>query len=222
MERCVFDHLVVTAPALEVGADFVERLLGVAPEAGGEHPRMGTHNLLWRLDGLTFLEVIAPDPRAPAPTRARWFGLDGLDPAASPTLSAWVARTSDIHAAAARSPEELGAVEPITRGALEWLITVADDGALPLGGAAPVLIEWQTPDHPASKLPDRGLSLASLEIFHPQPGRVEQVITALDVAAPCSVVRASAGRGVELVAHIDTPRGRAVLATASPSTSNNE
>ena len=55
--RCEIDHLVVTAPTLESGADFVEQALGVAPGPGGQHPRMGTHNLLLRLGESTFLEV---------------------------------------------------------------------------------------------------------------------------------------------------------------------
>lgn len=64
MPLCRLDHLTITAPTLESGAEFVRRSLGVDPQPGGEHPRMGTHNLLRRLGDSLFLEVIAPDPAA--------------------------------------------------------------------------------------------------------------------------------------------------------------
>ena len=49
-------------------------------QVGGEHPRMGTHNLLLRLGDSVFLEVLSPNPDAPPPSRPRWFGLDALRP----------------------------------------------------------------------------------------------------------------------------------------------
>lgn len=68
MRRASLDHLVVVAPTLAAGAQYVEERLGVVMQPGGKHPRMGTHNLLLRL-GDCYLEVIAPNPDAPAPTR---------------------------------------------------------------------------------------------------------------------------------------------------------
>jgi len=54
------DHIAITAPTLEAGAKFVKNVLGVNPQKGGEHLRMGTHNLLLRLGDTTYLEVISP------------------------------------------------------------------------------------------------------------------------------------------------------------------
>ena len=88
--RCEIDHLVVTAPTLESGADHVWQALGVRPGPGEQHPRMGTHNLLLRLGESQFLEVIAPDPAAARPDRPRWFALDELAPDATPRLAGWV------------------------------------------------------------------------------------------------------------------------------------
>ena len=75
MTRCLIDHITVTAPTLEAGAAFVVQALGVAPQPGGEHPLMGTHNLLLKLSDTAFLEVIAVNPKATAPQRPRWFEL---------------------------------------------------------------------------------------------------------------------------------------------------
>ena len=52
------DHIVVTAPDLGAGAVLVRRAFGVALQTGGEHVRMGTHNLLLRLGEALFLEVL--------------------------------------------------------------------------------------------------------------------------------------------------------------------
>lgn len=209
MPHCLIDHLTVTAPSLAAGAEFVRAALGVAPQAGGEHPRMGTHNLLLRLGDARFLEVIAANPAAPAPGRPRWFALDALTPQSPPTLAAWVARTADIRAAAAASSEPLGAIEPMRRGTLDWLITIPADGALPLGGVAPALIEWHTDAHPAAGLPDHGLALAGLELLHPEPERVSRLLRSLGLADAATV---SAAATPAVVAHIDTPQGRRRLA----------
>lgn len=213
--RTFLDHIAVTAFSLEAGAAFVRETLGVSPQAGGEHPRMGTHNLLLRLGDAIYLEVIAPNPSAPAPARPRWFGLDrlGVD---SPRLSAWVVRTSDVAAAVAGAAEPLGEVEPMNRGALHWLITIPADGSLPLGGAAPALIQWHTDVHPAARLEDKGLSLAGLEIHHPDPDRVSRLLRSLGIEAPVSVLPAPAGAAPSLVAYIDTPRGMRRLSTPGP------
>src|SRR5690606_1679690 len=72
---------------------------------GGEHPRMATHNRLLRLGDTLYLEVIAPNPAAPAPGRPRWFGLDGLGPQSPPSLATWVVRCTDIRASAAAASE---------------------------------------------------------------------------------------------------------------------
>lgn len=211
MPSTFLDHITVAAPTLKVGAAFVHAALGVAPQAGGEHPRMATHNCLLRLGDALFLEVIAPNPAAPAPSRPRWFGLDQLGPQSPPCLATWVVRTTDIRSCVAAATEPLGSVEPMCRGALDWLITIPKDGSLPLHGAAPALIEWHTGGHPADRLEDKGLSLAQLDILHPDPDRIKCLLASLELEAPVHVYAAPPGARVHLLAHIDTPQGRRVL-----------
>ena len=201
------DHIVVTAPDLGAGAVLVRRAFGVALQTGGEHVRMGTHNLLLRLGEALFLEVLAPNPGAPKPGRPRWFGLDEMQPGAPPRLATWVARTTDIRATLAGSSESLGTVEPMSRGRLNWLITIPDDGALPLGGIGPALIEWQTQDHPAAGLRDAGCSLVSLEAFHPEAPRISALLRSILLEGPIAVAPLPAGSRPYLVAHLRTPTG---------------
>ncbi len=207
MSASRIDHITVTAASLSIGAEFVHRTLGVMPQAGGKHPRMGTHNLLLRLGASLFLEVISADPEAAPPGRPRWFGLDEILPGAPPGLSTWVVRTDDIESAVSGASESLGNIELMTRGDIEWRITIPANGALPLAGAAPALIEWHTAVHPAAMLEDYGLSLERLEIYHPQPERISRLLQSIDCSGPVSVSSPPDGMPSCLVAQINTPQG---------------
>lgn len=202
----VIDHIVVVAPTLASGAAFVRNALGVEPQLGGSHARMGTHNLLLSLGESTYLEIIAVDPEAPKPARARWFALDELGAAASPYLAAWVVRTQDIRAASAACASVVGHVERMSRGAFSWEITITPDGSLPMGGAAPALIEWKTKTHPAQTLTPHGCSLLELEIHHPEPSKVNALLASIGLESPPCILP-SAGDRPSLVARIQTPRG---------------
>lgn len=172
------DHLVVGARSLEEGAAWCEATFGLAPGPGGRHAFMGTHNRLLRLGGegfeAAYLEIIAIDPQAPAPGRARWFGLDTPAVQAAlaqgPQLLHWVMRSSSLLAdqqrlaAAGEDPGRVQAAErPTPTGLLRWQITVPDDGLPRCGGALPTLIAWDGP-HPTERMPDSGLSLRQLQL----------------------------------------------------------
>lgn len=215
MPRCRLDHLAIVAPSLAEGVDYVRQALGVTPQAGGVHPRMGTHNCLLKLGDQLYLEVIAVNPAAPRPDRARWFELDEPDPEQPVRLAAWVARTDDIRRAAAASPVPLGEVEAMSRGEMNWLITVPRDGKLPLGGIAPALIQWPEGIHPAPSLQAAGCSLARLEGFHPDPAKVNSVLASIGFAGNFGVSALPPGRRPYLVAHIRTPEGLRELSSPS-------
>src|SRR5260221_8370108 len=160
------DHLVVAARTVEEGARWVEERLGAPTVAGGKHPLMGTHNRLLSLGPQRYLEVIAIDPQAPAPRRARWFDLDSpamrerLD--SGPALIHWVERTEDIEAALHADP---GGIEILSaaRGPYRWRIGVPRDGARPGACAQATLIQWDRKRHPASDLAASSAELAALE-----------------------------------------------------------
>lgn len=166
------DHLIAAARALEEGAAWVESRLGVPMAAGGKHALMGTHNRLLKLDAGRYLEVIAIDPEAPPPGRARWFELDTPAMrerlAKGPALIHWVERTGDLEAELRGYPEEVEVLS-LSRGAYRWRMGVPRDGRLPGRGALPTLIQWEGGAHPWESLPESGCSLAS---FSPAQGGV--------------------------------------------------
>lgn len=132
---------------------------------GGKHALMGTHNRLMSLGGRSFLEVIAIDPDAPSPARARWFGLDTEAMKTrlerGPALIHWVMRTDDIEGALRDYPEEVEILD-LARGDYRWRIGVPRDGRLPCQGDYPTLIQWLGELHPGDRLPPSGCALLDL------------------------------------------------------------
>ena len=190
------DHLAVAAPTLAAGRAHVEAALGLAPGPGGRHARYATHNLLLGLGAAEYLEVIATDPEAPAPGRARWFGLD--QPPAMPMLRGWVCRTRDLDALLPHLP---GAPEVVSlsRGALSWRMALSRDGALPFGGCFPLVIDWGDSAHPARTLPDPGARLRHLALRHPDAAALRAALAPLLDDARVSV---ETGEAPELTAEI--------------------
>jgi len=203
------DHLVVVAASLAQGVAWAETTLGVTPVPGGKHALMGTHNRLLALAGWhdAYLEIVAIDPAAPPPGRARWFAIDELQSAVqdAPRLVHFVARTNnlDMHrwglVAAGFDP---GTTLAAQRDDLRWRITVRDDGRPLAGGALPTLIEWQG-RHPAASLPPSGITLESLTLrgLAPQAADVLRLQRVILQALP----------GPALEARLVTPRGAVTL-----------
>ena len=207
------DHLVVVARSLDDGVRWCEATLGVTPGPGGKHPSMGTHNRLFSIEGdaftRTYFEVIALDPEAAPPQRARWFGLDAIDLGSGPRLLHLVLRCArvDAQAAALRAAgfdpgAAIAASRETPQGRLEWRITVREDGRLLCGGALPTLIEWG-PVLPADSMPASGVSLRALTLR----GLPEAAVRAL----PMTGIDCAASGGPALSATLDTPRGRVTL-----------
>jgi hypothetical protein len=201
--KAELDHLAIVAAPLAAGVASVEDALGVTMAPGGEHPLMGTHNRLLSLGPDEYLEVIAIDPKAPAPGRARWFGLDGL--AGRPLPGAWVVRVPDLDAALERAPDGAGVPLDLSRGDLRWRMAVPESGVLPFDGLFPALIAWQAAAHPAPRLPDLGLRLCALRVGHPRAAALRAALVPVIQDSRIEVVE-GASPALEVV--FDTPAGR--------------
>lgn len=218
------DHLVVLAPTLDAGVRWCERTLAITPGPGGKHPLMGTENRLFSIASPAFprayLEILAIDPSAPPPPRARWFDLDdaALREAArgAPRLIAFVAATGDLDAARAALLAQgvdvgpaIRASRATPRGALEWRIAVRDDGHRLFDGALPTLIQWG-PVHPGDAMAPSGVALSSLAVAHPRARELEAAFRAIGLTG---VGVADGEPGLRAV--LDTPHGEVALTSAS-------
>lgn len=203
--RLILDHITVVARSLDEGVAHVCDALGINMPSGGAHPAMGTHNRLMALGPDFFLEVIAVDPDAPQPSRSRWFALDDFD--SNPQLGTWVLSTPNIPETLAELPASVGQAVPITRDKLSWLISIPDDGSMPMSGAFPTMIEWSE-GTPAGRITDLGCRLHSLSIEHTDADRIN---TALDGQFVDQRVTVRNGLKKQITAEIETPTGLRVL-----------
>jgi hypothetical protein len=217
------DHLVVAARTLDQGVQWCEATLGVAPEAGGEHALMGTHNRLLRVATLdyprAYLEIIAINSEAKQPRHRRWFDLD--DPALRhdvlerPRLVHFVARTAEAAAALkalARLGIERGPLVAAERaspnGLLRWQISIRRDGQRLFYGGLPTLIQWGEV-HPAETMPDAGVALQSLHVSHPRAADLRAAHGAIGLQG----VTVAEGPP-NLVATLATPKGVLTIESA--------
>jgi hypothetical protein len=198
------DHLVFAAPDLESGIQAVEALVGVRAAFGGKHDGLGTHNALLSLGEDAYLEIIAPDPEQPEPSRPLPFGLPGLT---KPRLATWAARADEIEDVVVRARQggyDPGAVIAMTRDRpdgvrLSWRLALRTE---PSGdGLVPFLIDWDPGPHPAETSP-AGCGFVSLRGEHPDPRSITAMLDALGADLP--VMRSPAPR---LIATIRGQRG---------------
>lgn len=192
----VIDHVAIGAANLDQGVDTLRGLVGVEIPRGGKHPDMSTHNCVTRVGDGHFLELIAIDPDAPDPGRRRWFTLD--DPATQtrlrerPRALCWVVGTDDLDGLVARSPIDLGEILHLSRGDLNWRLTVPADGSLHEAGLLPAFIEWSRGPHPSAAMQDVGLRLKAIRLSHPDPAGLGAKLEALQVAHLVEVSEADA------------------------------
>jgi glyoxalase-like protein len=206
------DHLVVAALSLDAGVSWVEERLGVQAMPGGRHLAMGTRNAVVGLGPRCYLEVIAIDPHGAAPNRPRWFDLD--EPrmrarlAEGPALIHWVVRTPRIDDDAETAGIDPGEILAMQRDDYAWRIGVPADGHLAARGLVPTLIQWSTREHPADRLPDRGVRLVALAGEHPDPAPARAALARLGLS---DMLKVTYGQTPRLAAMLRTPRGVVTL-----------
>jgi hypothetical protein len=203
------DHLTVIAPSLQDGVAHVRACLDLDVPFGRQHPDMGTHNHLLRLGEDCYLEIIAADPDAPRPGRARWFGLD--DQAAlrrdwdeGRRLRGWVARTDDLEDVASRHGAVLGRAVRFASARGDFLFAIPDDGSLPLDGAAPSVIDRLGKPPSIAAMADLGARLQSVTLEHPEADRVAALYRELGIVNPPQLRH---GTALRYRATIRTPGG---------------
>jgi hypothetical protein len=226
------DHLVVVAASVHEGVAWCERVLGITPGPGGEHPLMGTHNRLFSVAGAAFprayFEIIAIQPGvkpARKPGQHRWFDMDDAMlqsrvASEGPQLLHFVASVPGVLTAVkalAGLGLDRGAVVPASRqtaaGLLSWRITLRDDGQRLFYGTLPTLIQWgeagEDPakaPHPLDAMPASGVTLEALQARHPRPEQLQAAYAAIGLTG----VHVSQGTP-NLIATLNTPRGRVTL-----------
>jgi hypothetical protein len=203
------DHLTVIAPTLSDGVAHVRDCLDLDVPFGQRHSYMGTYNHLLQLGDMVYLEVIALDPDAQPPARARWFGLDNkkaiiADWEAGRRLRGWVARTDAMDFVLAGRESIFGRkiALPWTNSSFDFAIP--DDGSLPLDGAVPSIIDRRGKARSMANIVDLGARLRSFSLQHPDAPSLSQRYRTLDIDRPPAIVQ---GADLRYRAQIETPAG---------------
>ena len=209
------DHIVIAAASLRAGIDYLQSTLGVDIPKGGLHQTMGTHNHIMQLGNDAYLEVIAINPDAQAPTHPRWFGLDSANLRAAlakqPRLIAWVMNTTDIKRLVKDVSFDLGVPTALSRNQLKWAIALPDDGRLLADGMLPYCIQWLSKPHPSQGMTDLGCLLQSLTIHHNRPRWITDRLDAMEASHLVEIETLPDSESPYLSATIDTPGGTVTL-----------
>lgn len=206
------DHLLIGAPTLESGIEWLEERTGVRAAAGGSHPDLGTWNALASLGPRQYVEVIAPDPDQPG---IETFYVPGLREFLEPRVVTWAARVDDPARRFGSALPSGFLCAPVRKGSrvrpdgtrLEW--TLAFPRQIEHGtfdGALPFFIEWDSSSPHPGQLTPPGLTLLSLSFEHGQPAALGAALQRLDLRA--EITNAPLSR---LVTTLDTPRGLVTL-----------
>ena len=203
------DHLTVIAPTLAEGVAHVRMCLDLDVPFGRRHHYMGTYNHLLQLGDEVYLEIIALDPDATRPGRTRWFGLDNdkavrADWDAGRRLRSWVARTDAIDTVLVGREGIFG-----KKVSLPWIdpsfeFAIPDDGSLPLGGAAPSIIDRRGEPRSMDTIADLGAKLRSFSLEHPDAAAISKLYREIGVERSPDVMRCDVLR---YRAQIETPTG---------------
>jgi len=177
------DHVVIGTANLISGTNYLETKLNTKFSSGGEHKIMGTHNKLLKLQSNIYFEVIANNPKVEAPSRPRWFSLDESyvkdKIKNSPRALCWVLKVDNIEDTIKQCDYNPGEILQLSRDDLTWKVTIPSDGKLVENGVLPILIEWPSNLHPSNNLNNSNISLNKLSLFHPEPNKIQKIISNL-------------------------------------------
>lgn len=190
------DHLTVIAPTLSDGVEHVRACLDLDVPFGQRHDYMGTYNHLLQLGEKVYLEIIALDPDAQPPPRARWFGLDDkktvmFDWDAGRRLRGWVARTDVMNTVLAGRESIFGRKVALPWTSSSFDFAMPDDGSLPLSGAAPSVIDRRGKARSMANIADLGARLESFSLQHPDATSLSQLYRTLDIDRPPTIMQGS-------------------------------
>lgn len=202
----LIDHVIYAHPDLDAAVAEIEELFGVRAAGGGQHSGRGTHNKVLALGPRTYLELIAPDPGQPEPSRPRPYGVEGITRG---RLVGWALASDDIEGAVARACsmgfDPGGVIDGQRVSATGTMLRWRVSGNAQTAGLVPFLIDWGDTPHPAVGAAT-GLDLVSVHLEHPEPPTLARALAAM--RADVEVRKASARA---LVARIGGPHGEQEL-----------
>jgi hypothetical protein len=212
MASARLDHILLGVPDVDSAVDDFERVTGVRPVAGGEHPAFGTANALVSLSDGCYFEIFGPGPGVEGNNLGGQLAMQG-----ERRLIAFALASSKLDVVAERVREggfEAQGPIPGSRTTpdgdeLDWQMLLI--GGHDYGAFVPFLIDWGDSPHPATTSPT-GISVERFEVHHPDAGVLGQIYRDL-LGAEVETVHADHSM-LDLV--LDTPKGRVAFRGEGP------
>ena len=204
------DHIVYGVLDLESGIRYFEKRFGMSPVFGGYHKTQGTKNALVNLSNGCYLELIAIDPDNHDIKQDRWMGIDHLE---TPKMIRWAIKSSNLlhdqKILQAYDPAmgniQSGSRQTTTGELLEWELIMPLSA--PEVEVIPFVLDWsQSTAHPTQSLQPSGFELTKIQLTHPRPDEITDVLQALHTEA--EVMR---GKTAKINAVLQGPEGVYVI-----------
>lgn len=177
------DHVLLGTSSLAAGTAEFERLTGVRPVIGGQHPDRGTENALVALDGpLRYIEIIAP--RAGVPLTGELAEMAALKKL---TPIGWAVHVDDVeeaqreltHAGFTLTPPRPGSRVTPEGKTLKWTTFGIVE---PKIDTAPFFIRWgDGVSHPSTTSP-HGCELHDMWLGDPNDAALHRLLTKLGLS----------------------------------------
>jgi hypothetical protein len=173
------DHLILGIRDLDEGIRQFEERTGVRPVVGGEHPGRGTRNALVSLGNRHYIEILAPQVKAPDSDRVR-----PLRVLADLTPIGWAVSAADMDAARRRLGAAGFTVSEIKPGSrarpdgslLEWKTFEIEKPEI---AGVPFFIRWgDGTTHPSEDAPG-GCRLERMRVVTPSADDLRRAFAAL-------------------------------------------
>ncbi|MDZ4709126.1 MAG: VOC family protein [Saprospiraceae bacterium] len=181
----MIDHIVIGAPELAMGINYVFDKTKFRAVLGGQHIQWNTENALLSLGEDIYLEVISPQPgRIASPP------FETLSALRLPQTITWAAKTEDIlgtancltHLHIRHSGVIDGSRLKKDGSQLNWKILFPENN---FGGVFPFFIQWDRENmHPARGLVP-GLILNQLWLYHNQAEFINECFKELQLDVSC-------------------------------------
>lgn len=172
----VLDHVVLAAADFEAALEEFTEKTGVAPKIAGAIKGLGIKTARVSFEGSSYLEIIAPDPKAGGPigNLLKASGLTGLKPFHWAIRNSKAEPLKDEVNKFGYTPDHIsmfGAKEDGTPRKWEMLYLYGHR----MGGITPFYINWANSDHPCETMPIVG-DLISVKVSAPDSDPIHKLI----------------------------------------------
>lgn len=204
------DHIVIPAPSLAEGIEYVYDILGIEPGNENFHFDMATSNRRIKLGADVYLEVVAVNEGLGSPAFPRWFYLSNIDLVREfwrkgQHVLCWVARTQHLDVLTRRYRHIFGEKTFIDNS---FHFALPPGSLPPWGGGLPYIIESEDVGTTADTLQDDGFELVDFKIMHPDYTIITDLFSEIQFTRAPKILE---HKSIEFEVTVKKPNGRCVV-----------